>query len=93
MNEHKMQPQKNNKKDLTLADGMMHRNLALRACEIHTPFIKILTTVLKVPKGDREGVETPGLPEGYLSTLCVRTRFCDNNCDLEQGDVISKPSS
>ena len=28
-------------------------------------------------------------PGRYLSTLCVSTRFGENNCDLEQGDVIS----
>ena len=46
----------------------MHRNLGLRACENQTPFVKLLTTVLKVPEGGREGVETPGLPEGYYSS-------------------------
>ena len=50
-----------------MADGMMHRNLGLCACENHKPFIKMLTNVLKVPEGGREGVETPGLPEGNLS--------------------------
>ena len=50
-----------------MADSMMYRNLGLRACKYHTFFIKMLTTVLKVPEGGRKGVETPGLPEGNLS--------------------------
>ena len=63
MNEHNMwQPQKHNKKDLTLADGMMHRNLGLRAWDNHRPFIKMLTTVLKVPEGGQEVSLLPVLP-------------------------------
>ena len=61
---------------------MMHRNLGLRTCENHTLFMKMLTTVLKVPEGGREGVETPGLPEDVWN---IRV--------LEQGEVISHPNS
>ena len=32
-------------------------------------------------------------PGRYLSTLCVSTRFCEKNADLEQGEGISNPNS